>query len=124
MRRYLPWLAVAALLVALLLWNPRGVVTGAVARIGDFVVRGPRLNKSTLDSGGNVQPSSDVLVDQAAAAIDRAVDLEMLALARMVRSEADADVAASTSKAKELRAHVAYNDAADHGWGYFETVTK
>jgi len=110
------------LVAALWLWNPGDLVTGAASAARDFLTRGPRLSTSTL-SAGTAAPSAEELRAQAEMAVGQPVDLDAYALARMIRSEADQKLAATAPVSRLLRAHVAWNDAQQHGWSLFETVT-
>lgn len=122
MRRGIVVIGVLAVVAALWWFDPANVVTGAASAARDFITRGKRLSRSNLSSG-TAQPGADDLLAQASAAVGRDVDRDAYALARMIRSEADQKLAATSHVSRLLRAHVAWNDSRAHGWRLFETVT-
>lgn len=84
----------------------------------DFVTRGKRLSRSTLDSGGVVTDSIAVLVAQAGTALERQVLPDDYALARMLRSE----YGNGPVPAKIAMAWVALNDARALGRSLIATL--
>jgi hypothetical protein len=104
------------------------VVAGTVAAVGtetgrnfvqDLTRRGSRLTKTTLDADGKVPIDPFVLADQAGQVLNRAVDADAYALARMLRSEEGS----AGPVVKRLLGWVALNDAAELGWDLLELFT-
>lgn len=124
LRKYWPWLLLAAALAALVWWNPGDVASGVVAAVTDYLTQGARLSSSSQDSSGHVVQDPSDLLAQASSVLGIDADMDVYAGARMVRSEADGKIAARSAQAKILRAHVAYNDAAkSFGSSIYATVT-
>jgi hypothetical protein len=124
LRKYWPWLLLVAAAAALVWWNPGDIASGVVAAVADYLTQGARLSSSSEDASGRVVQDPEDLRQQASAVLGVDVDMDAYAGARMLRSEADAKIAARSARAKILRAHVAYNDAArSFGGSIYAAVT-
>lgn len=100
-------------------------ITGGISTVVDTFVRGKRLTNTSLDSSGNIPDSPQSLADQAVDAYGsnfaEALNIQTLAsdaldvyaLARMSRSEADASNGVDN---RLVRLHVALNDYASVSW--------
>lgn len=75
--------------------------------VSDPIMRGQKLS-STVLSHGIIPDDPEILRQQASIALGRDISNDVLALARMIRSEG--------ASQGELRGHVALNDLNDLGW--------
>lgn len=116
-RRQWQLLALAAAVVAVFaIWGPTYMVPFVI----DLVGRGRRLSDTSgLLAAKTIEADPDKLTYDAAEIMGRPVSKDAYAAARMVRSEEGSQ----PRDVKALLVHVAINDAREHGWSLFFTLT-
>lgn len=113
-RHLLLWVAVAAVLGW---WFFMG--DNPVQLVRQFVGRGKRLTRTSLDSNGDLVESVDEVVAQVRAAMGREVSEDAVILARVSASEHPG----ASEREKSAIQWACRNDASKHGWSRRYTVT-
>ena len=85
---------------------------------GDVVIDVARRGRRLTDAPGETEETPDALAAAAGAVVGREVTPEAYVLARMLRSEAGS----GNLVHKSAVAHVALNDANEHGWSLLHTL--